>query len=93
MLVALDGFLGVSQSVVTVAEVPEGAPLVDDGGGGGELFERSQLLLQIPDGVLEVAHVEARDAEIAERLSLERRVLNNGKKGIRKDRKEGERVP
>lgn len=87
MLVALDGFLGVSQGVVTVAEVPEGAALVDDGGGGGELLEGGQLLLQVPDGVLEVAHVEASDTQIAESLSLERRVLNNGKAGVREGRR------
>lgn len=77
---ALDGLLGVSQSIVTVSEIPEGAALIDDGSGGGKLLERGQLLLQISDGVLEVAHVEARDAQIAECLSLQRRVLNNGRR-------------
>lgn len=85
---ALDGLLGVSQGVVTIAEVPEGAALVDDGGCGGELFEGGKLLLQVPDGVFEVAHVEARDAQIAESLSLERRVLKQRKARVRNGKEE-----
>lgn len=73
----LDGFLGVSQGVIAVAQVSEGTALIDDGGSGGELLKGGQLLLQVPDGILEVTHVEASDAQIAKRLSLERRVLNN----------------
>ena len=70
MFVTLDGFFRVSQGVITIAEVPEGTTLVDDGSSSGELLEGGQLLLQVPDCVLEVTHVEARDAQVSERLSF-----------------------
>lgn len=44
-------------------------------------------MLQVADGVLEVAHVEPSDAQIAESLSLKRRVLNNGRQIMRMGRR------
>lgn len=75
LLVALDGLLWVAQGVVTVSQVPKGATFVNNGGSGGQLLQRGQLLLQVPDGVLEVAHVEAGDTQVAECLSLKCRIL------------------
>uniref|UniRef100_A0A182JDH6 Uncharacterized protein n=1 Tax=Anopheles atroparvus TaxID=41427 RepID=A0A182JDH6_ANOAO len=75
-LVALDRFgVVVAECVVTIAEVPKGACPVVLGRRCAHLLQGAELLLQVPDCVLVVAHVEPRDAQVAERLRLHGRVL------------------
>ena len=49
LLVTLDRLFRVSERVIAVSEVAEGASLVDERRGGGELLQRGQLLLQVTD--------------------------------------------
>ena len=79
LLVTLDHLFRVSERVVAVSDVAEGASRVDERRGGGELLQRGQLLLQVPDGVLVVAHVLPCDAQVAECLSLHARVIEENK--------------
>ena len=75
LFMALDSLIPIPKRVVAVPKIPQSPSLVQNSRGRGQLFQRGQLLLQIADGVLVVAHVEPPYAQVAERARLHTRVL------------------
>ncbi len=70
LLLALDGLLVQPKRLKAVAKVAQAPALVKREARAGELLKQRQLLLKVAGGVLKVAHVEARDAQVAKDLGF-----------------------
>ncbi|TNN82296.1 hypothetical protein EYF80_007417 [Liparis tanakae] len=75
LVIVLDGFLKVSQSLVTVSQVPVGPAPVHQGLVATQLLQSGQLLLQVADSFLHHAYIHFSDAHISVHLSLHDGIL------------------